>query len=276
MLRKLMAIPVLAVLLSVASPSAWASQADTNYSMPLPGPEYGAPPRTYHDSKLVTITFRTTPEALQKLVPKPMVPNADNLVSVYFGHFNTPDYSSGDYLFKGDNYLEVGFVAPVSLLNQAGGYSLFLYLNKPGPAISGREIWGFPKKDADIVMTDDKGKITFTVTRLGTTLMKATFLRTEKVEPVPSRPPRTRYNLKYIPSVRKNAPPDVMQITSYVQGNKLKELQKGKATLELGTTTVDPLGTMPILEIVRAEYMVVDGTVDYGEVVYDYLKQGLK
>jgi acetoacetate decarboxylase len=276
MLRKLMAIPVLAFLFSVASPSAWASQAETNYSMPLSGPEYGAPPRTYHDSKLVNITFKTTPEALQKLVPKPMVPNADNLVSVYFGHFNTPDYSSGDYIFKGDNYLEVGFVAPVSLANQAGGYSLFLYLNKPGPAISGREIWGFPKKEADIVMTEDKGKITFTVTRQGTTIMKATFQRTEKVEPVPNRPPRVRYNLKYIPSVRKNAPPDVMQITSYSQGNKLKELQIGKATLELGSTSVDPLGNMPVLEIVRAEYMVVDGTVDYGEVVYDYLKQGMK
>jgi acetoacetate decarboxylase len=276
MLRKLMAIPIMAFLLSVVPQSSWASQAVTNYSMPLSGPAYGAPPRTYYDSKLVTISFKTTPEALQKLIPKPMVPNADNLVSVYFGHFNTPDYSSGEYLYKGDSYLEVGFVVPVSLSNQVGGYSLFLYLNKPGPAISGREIWGFPKKDADILMTDEKGKITFTVRRLGTTLMQATFLRTEKVEPVPNRPPRIRYNLKYIPSVRKNAPPDVMQITSYMQENKLKELQKGKATLELGTTSVDPLGNIPILEIVRAEYMVVDGSVDYGEVVYDYLKEGMK
>jgi len=125
-------------------------------------------------------------------------------------------------------------------------------------------------------MTDEKGKITFSVTRLGTTLMKATFQQTEKVEPVPNRPSRIRYNLKYIPSVRKNAPPDVMQITSYLQENKLKELHKGKATLELSSTAVDPLGEIPILAIVRAEYMVIDGTVDYGEVVYDYLKQGIK
>lgn len=276
MLRKLLAIPMLAFLFSAIPQSSVAAPDAANYSMPLPGPEYGAPPRTYYDSKLVTITFKTTPEALQKLIPKPMVPSPDNLVSVYFGHFNTPDYVSGEYVFKGDSYLEVGFVAPVSLSNTAGGYSLFLYLNKPGPAISGREIWGFPKKDADIVMTDENGKITFTATRLGTTLMKATFERTAKVEPVPKRPPRVRYNLKYIPSVRKNAPPDVMQITSYLQDNKLKELQTGKATLELGSTSVDPLGKIPILEIVRTEFMVVDGTVDYGQVVYDYLKQGMK
>src|SRR6185369_8842870 len=184
-----------------------------------------------------------------------------------------PDYTRGEFLFKGDSYLEAGFVVPVSLGKQSGGYSLFLYLNKTGPAISGREIWGFPKKEAEISMTDEKGKISVTMERLGTVLMKATFLQGEKVQPVPNRPPRTRYNLKYIPSVKKDAPPDVMQITSYLQENNLKELYKGKATLELGGSSVDPLGKIPIVEIVRAEYMVLDGTVDYGEVVYDYLKR---
>ena len=125
-------------------------------------------------------------------------------------------------------------------------------------------------------MTDEKGKITVTMERLGTVLMKAAFQRGEKVDPLPNRPPRARYNLKYIPSARKNAPPDVMQITSYVQDNKLKEFYRGKATLELGSSSVDPLGKIPIVEIVRAEYMVVDGTVDYGDVIYDYLKQGIK
>jgi acetoacetate decarboxylase len=270
------ALPVLLFLFTLFFHSPCKSQENTGYSMPLMGPAFGAPPRTFHDSKLVSIIFKTTPEALKKLVPKPMTPNPDNLVSVYFGLFNAPDYQSGEYLFKGGSYHEVGFVVPVTLAKQAGGYSLFLYLNKPGPMTSGREIWGFPKKDADIVMTDDNGKITLTMERLGIPLMKATFQRTQKVESLPGRAPRTRYNLKFIPSARKNAPPDVMQITSYVQDNKVKEMYKGTATLELGGSSVDPLGTIPILAIVKAEYMVIDGAVDYGDVVFDYLKQGMK
>jgi acetoacetate decarboxylase len=276
MIRKTIPALVVLCITSLTPLSLSHAQEVTGYSMPLAAPEYGAPPRRFFDSKVVTITFKTTPETLKRLVPKPLVPNPDNLVSVYFGRFNTPDYTSGEFLFKGDSYLEVGFVVPTTLSNKSGGYSLFLYLNKPGPAISGREIWGYPKKDADIVMLDEKGKITFTVERLGTTIMKATFLRGEKVEPLPSRPPRVRYNLKYIPSVRKNAPPDVMQITSNVQENTLKELYKGTGTLELGTTPVDPLGTIPILEIVRAELGVIDGVVDNGDVLFDYLKQGIK
>jgi acetoacetate decarboxylase len=274
MFRNIIANLIVLFLLTTIQQAYCATQENVGFSMPLIAPEYGTPPRTYYDSKLISITFKTTPETLQKLVPKPLVPNPENLVSVYIGQFNAPDYSNGEYLFKGDTYLEAGFVVPVAFEKQSGGYSLFLYLNKPGPAISGREIWGFPKKEADIVMTDDKGKITVTMERLGTMLMKATFQRVEKVEPVPSRPPRTRYNLKYIPSVKRNAPPDVMQITSYLQENKLKELYKGKATLELGSSSIDPLGKIPIVEIVRAEYMVVDGTVDYGDVIYDYLRQG--
>lgn len=246
------------------------------FSMPLFAPEYGTPPRSYHDSKLVSITFKTTAEALQKLVPKPMTPNKDNLVSLYIGRFNTPDYQRGEQLFKGDSYLEAGFVVPVNFEKQSGGYSLVLYLNKTAPAISGREIWGFPKKEADITMVEDQSKITVTMERLGVMLLQATLQKGEKVEPVVQRPPRARYNLKYIPSVSKNAPPDVMQLTSFMQETTLKELYKGKAMLQLGGSSVDPLSSIPVVEIVKAEYMVMDGTVDYGEVIYDYLKQGKK
>src|SRR6266480_2906200 len=139
MTRKLVVIPMVVFLISLTLHSFGYSQEIAGFGMPLNGPEYGAPPRTFHDSKVVSITFKTTPEALLKLVPKPMVPNPYNLVSVYLGQFNTPDYANGEFVFKGDTYLEVGFVVPVAYEKQAGGYSLFLYLNKPGPAISGRE-----------------------------------------------------------------------------------------------------------------------------------------
>lgn len=246
------------------------------FSMPFFAPEYGTPPRSYHDSKLVSITFKTTAETLQRLVPKPLTPNKDNLISLYVGRFYTPDYLNGEQLFKGDSYLEAGFVVPVNFEKQSGGYSLVLYLNKTAPAISGREIWGFPKKEADIAMVEDQNKITVTMERLGVMLLQAAFQKGEKVEPVVQRPPRARYNLKYIPSVRKNAPPDVMQLTSFMQETKLKELYKGKATLQLSGSSFDPLRSIPVVEIVKAEYMVMDGTVDYGEVIYDYLKQGEK
>lgn len=271
MLRRLLVGLVVFLLFSTARNACFAAE----FSMPFFAPEFGTPPRSYHDSPLVSITFKTTPAALQKLIPKPMRPNKDNLISLYVGRFHAPDYRNGEQLFKGDSYLEAGFVVPVSVENQSGGYSLVLYLNKTGPAISGREIWGFPKKEAEIAMVDDGGTITITMERLGAMLLQASFQKGEKVVPPIQRPPRPRYNLKFIPSVRKNAPPDVMQLTSYMQETKVKEYYKGKATLQLGGSSVDPLNSsIPVVEIVKAEYMVIDGIVDYGEVIYDYLKEG--
>ncbi|MCM0083165.1 acetoacetate decarboxylase family protein [Geomonas sp. Red32] len=264
---------ITAFFFSLISPALAVSDNPAVLGMPRIGPAYGAPPRSYHDSKVVIITFKTSPDVLQKLVPKPMVPNKEGIITLYFGHFEAPAYDRGSFHFPGESYEETGLVAPVSLFKEGGGYSLFLYLNKVAPAISGREIWGFPKKDADIVMTEKEGKITFNVNRLGVPIVKATFKKTAKVENIPARPARARYNLKYIPSATKDGPPDVMQIVSYKQETKIKELYNGEASLELGSTPVDPLGEIPIAKIIKAEYLVVDGGVDYGGVLYDYLKE---
>lgn len=279
MLRKTVAILFLVFLIPVIPHSFCESQEISGYSMPLTGPMFGAPPIRFSDTKLVSITFKTTPETLQKLVPKPLVPNADSLMYVYIARFNPQDYTSGEFVYKtssATSYLEVAFGVPVAFGNQPGRYVVYMYLDKTIPVVFGREMWGYPKKDAEITMIEDGETITAQAERRGTMLVRATFKRTGKIDPIPSRPPAVTYNLKFIPSVKKNAPPDVMQLTSNITDYRVRELYKGNATLELGTSSTDPLGKIPILQIVRAEYMVMDGALDYGDVVYDYLKQGEK
>lgn len=279
MLRKMIAILLAVFFISAISNSFCESQEISGYSMPLTGPMFGAPPIRFTDTKLVSITFKTTPETLQKLVPKPLVPNPDSIMYVYIARFNPQDYTSGEFVYKtssATSYLEVAFGVPVVFENQPGRYMVYMYLDKAVPLVFGREMWGYPKKDAEITMIEEGEKITVQAERRGTMLIRAAFQRTEKIDPIPNRPPTVTYNLKFIPSVKKNAPPDVMQLTSNTTDYRVRELYKGNATLELGTSSIDPLGKIPILQIVRAEYMVMDGALDYGDVVYDYLKQGKK
>ena len=83
------------------------------------------------------------------------------------------------------------------------------------------------------------------------------------------------FNVKLIPSVEKNAPPDVLQLTATTLGNpKFRELRPGVGTLEFGSTAADPLGGIPVLEILRAACYEYGFILDYGEVVYDYLAEG--
>ena len=91
----------------------------------------------------------------------------------------------------------------------------------------------------------------------------------------PSEPfPGHVFLLKSIPSVRRNTGPDVKQLTSVLVRDRTNtEVYSGEATLRLGSTASDPLGMMPVVEIVDAVYHKGAMVLDYGEILYDYLAE---
>jgi len=247
------------------------------YSMPFSAPQFPPPPYPFLDNKLLVITFTTTSEAMKWLVPEPLVPNPENLMSIYIGSFNIPPTSrgaKGELTLPAIPYREVALFVPSTFSKRPGSFCVAIYLDKINPTITGREVFGYPKKSADLItMNEENGKIAAKMERFGTTLVKATFQRTEKVEPGPNPPYVPWFLLKSIPSVKKDAPPEVMQLTATIGTWKWKELYRGKASLELGSLPADPWDKIPILGIVRADYRVVDITLSDGEVLHDYLKK---
>ena len=246
-----------------------AQNAEQEYSMPRTAPLYSAPPFQFRDNRIITILFETTPEVIQALVPKPLVPNLDNLIFIYIGNLNIEPPAAV-------SYMEAGIGVPVSFSKTIGNYAVYLYLDKVVPIVGGREIWGFPKKDADITFIKEGDKITAEVVRNGITLVNASLQLTEQIDPIPSQPNPPWFNLKLIPSVKKNAPPDVMQLTSTLVNSEPKELHRGKAALEFSSSPSDPLGKIKVIKIVNATYTVNDFLLDYGDVLYDYLAKGKK
>jgi acetoacetate decarboxylase len=107
--------------------------------------------------------------------------------------------------------------------------------------------------------------------RNGTTLIKAKLHVTKCLEDTPIRPSIPWYNLKIIPSVKKDARPDFMQLTSVPSNPKLKELHEGYAELEFASSSADPLGKVKVEKIMRSQFWFFDGVLKHVEVVYDYL-----
>ena len=277
MLKKLVSKLIFVFFILIIFHSLCEAQDLKGFSMPLTAPLYGAPPLKYFDSKIVTVVFKTSPEVLRKLVPQPLIPNPDNLMFAYTSSLNVQDYQSGGFSFPGGNYFEIVIGIPVGFNMTKGNYCVVMYLDKgPTGVPIGREIWGYPKKFANITFDEGEGKVSSRVARFGTTIMKLNFERTQKVEPVPPRPPTPTFNLKLIPSVRKDAPPDVMQLTSTVSELKRKEMWRGKGSLEFGSLSADPLGDIPVLQIIAAQYEVAEGSLPFGEVVHDYLAKEKK
>jgi acetoacetate decarboxylase len=236
------------------------------YSMPSVSPFYPAPPYYYKSNRAITIVFRTTAEILQELVPYPLLPNPDNLAFIYIGEFNV------DAPLKG-KYKEAGIGIPVIFKEKFGNYFVSLYLDSPHAIVGGREIWGWPKKDAEITFTAEQGMFQASVSREGTALITASVNATEQVKPIPNQPDIPAFNLKIVPSVKKNHPPDILQLTSAITVSVKKELARGGATLSFASSPTDQLGKITILEIVSGEQSIDDLSLDCGEVLFDYLTE---
>lgn len=252
--------------LAFVSPAA-AQETPAPYSMPSLFPLYAPPPVRFHDNRILTVVFRTTPETLQALVPKPMRPNPYNLMFVYYGRLAVESPAGGAF-----EYLEAGIGVPVVFENAPGYHPVCLYLDKAYPIVAGREIWGWPKKDAAMTFSEKDGEVSARVERFGAVLVEMSAKLEKKIDPALKQPELPWYLLKIVPSARKGAPPDVWQLISSKNVDvATNELWSCAATVKLGAGPADDLAKIKVLGVVSAQFSVGDFTMDYGEVLYDYL-----
>ena len=238
------------------------------YSMPWTAPLLTPSPRQFRDNHLISVVFRSDIEVLGKLVPLPLIPNPDGQMFFYIGHFNF-EYQINEIF----SFHEAGIGIPVTYEWNPGNYFIVLYVDEALPIVEGREIWGFPKKDAHIVYEETKEKISAQVNRLGTVIAELSANLSEEVQPILDQTPANFYNFKIIPSVKKGAFPEVMQLTSYTRIAKTLSLKTAsQISLKFSSTGEDPLGEISVLDIVGGSLKIQDGVTNYGEVLYDYLR----
>lgn len=267
MIRKwLLSLTILTVIAVAPWHQPFLSADETGFSIPRTAPLYQSPPWEYRDNRAIVIVFETTRDALTEFLPEPLVAHAVNYAFVYIGKYNIE--SPAKLAFH-----EAGIGILSSYETTQGKFAAFMYADKMMPVVAGREIWGSPKKGAQIQF-EEKGKtVVATVSRGGKTIMRATLRKDKKLDPKLGWPEAPWFALKLIPSIKKNARPDVMQITKTTVKDRIKELYAGKATLEFASTPDDPLGKLKILGLTTAQFAVYDFDIGYGEVIHDYLAE---
>ncbi len=236
------------------------------FCMPATAPMYLPPPFRYEGCRWMTIIFRTNPDVIQSLVPEPLVPDPIPILGLYVARLSISEPLAS-------TYHEAGLAARVSLDGKLGMYFSNLYLDSALGVVVGREIWGFPKKPAQIVYKEEGGQISTVVSLKDTPLIKVSMHQARKVEQLPADPIQAGFTLKIIPSVKRGAPPDVLQLVSIPHIMQIREMYEGHGTLELLQSPYDSLGNIPVLEVVGATFQVLDMTLDWGEVVVDYLAE---
>ena len=234
------------------------------FAMPAASPLYPRPPLRFIDREFIIITYRTDPDALARAVPAPLRVTEP---VVKYEFIKMPD-SAGL-----GSYTESGQVIPVTLSGQPGGYTHAMYLDNVPGVISGREVLGFPKAFAQpkleirhdsLVATLDYNEV-----RVATATMayKYAALDASAVKRSLEMP---GYLLKVIPHV--DGSPRVCELVKYKVVNLVvKGAWTGPASLELHPHCLAPVATLPVLEVLSAVHILTDLSLDYGEVVHDYL-----
>lgn len=234
---------------------------------------YGIPPLYYDSSVMTVVAFRSSYESLRALAPEPLEINSDNLAWAYM---------FDDYLTDSFQYLEGGIVIPVSFTDKTGTkkglFVSYMYLDTPDvmAIAAGREIWGYPKKDAKITYDySTYPSITASMERKGVKIMDFSVDMTQMLDGPWYSFPSDVFNLKYIPSIKAEAPPEVLQIT--ISPDILDEtpFPLFKATLEFDNSVEDHLADYLVIEEVLGGIFVPSGesALVHGDILFNYLTE---
>jgi len=234
------------------------------FAMPLTAPAYPPGPYRFVDREYLIVTYRTDPERLRAVVPGPLEIDEPH---VKFEFIRMPDSTGfGDYT-------ESGQVIPVRFKGRKGSYTHCMFLNDHPPIAGGRELWGFPKKLASPTLRPEidmlVGTLDYGPVRVATCTMgyKHRALDLQLVRAALAAP---NFLLKIMPHV--DGSPRICELVEYhLTDVTVKGAWTGPGALSLLPHALAPVAELPVLEVISAQHILADLTLDLGRVVHDYL-----
>jgi acetoacetate decarboxylase len=245
--------------------------------MPPYCPSYPRGPYRFINREYFTIIYKSDPEVIRCAVPEPLEPNKDDIVMYEF--LRMPD-SSGF-----GSYSESGIVIPCMFGKEEVNYTVQMYLDCSPPIVAGREIWGFPKKDAlpklEVIHDTLTGTLEYAgqLVAMGTMGYKHENLlhhnpkhkELADIKAITVKLAKTQVNLKIIPHV--DGSTEIAQLIAYNMTDiQVKGAWVGPARLHLVPHVNAPVADFSVKNIIGGSHFIADATLPYGRVIHDYLK----
>ena len=96
----------------------------------------------FYDAEMLSLVWETTPEAIEKLLPPPLKPAEKPLALAFVANYPSTNFSVP--------YKESALFVNASFEGQEGFYCLAMPVTNDMAMAGGREVWGYPKKLANI------------------------------------------------------------------------------------------------------------------------------
>lgn len=249
-------------------PTTRADIVKSGFSTPLDAPMVPPFPFTFRDAEILTLTYRTDPEAIRALLPEPLV-SAGDRVMIHVYRMNDTDWLGP--------YHEVNVMVGATLPGKAtGAYSPWLFLSSDIGVAHGRELHGQPKKLGNPKLEFRGDLIVGSLERNGIDVLTGTMpykqTKAEITDLSAIFPFATNLNLKAIDHI--DGTPAIRQLTSRQLADvQVTECWRGPCTVELRPNAQAPLHRLPVVEMLDGFYWKATFTLVPGVILHDYLTE---
>ena len=236
------------------------------FSTPWDAPMVPPFPFSFRNAEILTLYWRTDPEAVAFLLPPPLEPTSD-VVCAHIYRMNDTDWLGP--------YAECNVMIGAHLGDRAGAYSPYLVLSSDIGVAHGREAHGQPKKLGQPRLDMRGDLIVGQVERNGIDVITGTLPYKQRRcgggDLAPHFDFATNLNLKAVDHI--DGRPAIRQLTSRkLTDVTIHEAWSGPCTVELRPNAQLPVHRLPVRECLAGFYWRADFTLVAGEIIHDYLE----
>jgi acetoacetate decarboxylase len=230
---------------------------------------YEVPQVEFYGAEMLTVYFETKPEVVARMLPAPLKPALMPIGAAFVANYPRTNF--------GVAYLESALFLLTEYDGVEGAYCLSMPVTNDMALILGREVFGYPKKIANISLKQDGDRLEGWTERHGTRFMEIKATMTGKfndeaiqqvlMERQATQPDTVVYNFKYFHAPERNGfdyNPRLMRETVQMRP---KSMKMGQAEMTFRSSKHDFWGDVEIVRVLGAVYTVGDNTMMPGAIV---------
>ena len=230
------------------------------------------PTADFYDAEMLSVFWETKPEIAAKLIPAPMEP-AENPIAMAF----TAYYPSTNFDVV---YRESALFLRARFKEEEGNYCLSMPVTSDIAMAAGREVFGYPKKMAEIHFNREGNTVNGWTERRGIRFMEMSanldgefnvpefMTYMQGADPQPDGSMNTvSFNFKHFPSPEGEGfdyPPRLVRQETTLRP---KEIMIGKGDITFKPSSYDPWSEVDVVRMLGATYMRGDNSMLGGKVV---------
>jgi acetoacetate decarboxylase len=246
---------------------------ETAHSIPLDVPLHGRPPARFRDGEVLTLQYRTDPEAIAAVLPAPLVAAGDTVMVQIARWGDVP--GMGRDTHEANVMVAAHFTAATGEVVR-GAYSPYFFVDSDRAMAGGREFHGQPKRMAEVSLETRGDLVVGLVARNGIDVFTGTL--PYKSVPATFEDVRrrvdlvTNINLKVVPHI--DGSTAVRQLTRRdLHDIDVLDCWQGPGTAEVRPNPQAPLYRLPVREHLEGFYWSVEFSLVGGTVLHDYEAQ---